>query len=134
MSEIKANENGCHEPAYAIACPTTIDKAVAISVPASIKTYADIGDVEAYCSCEPVVTPGWHPKGQKCGFCAFTVKQEIYVRLPITFGAEVYVGEAYTDCDGATPHPYPPKGDNTPENCVTCCDNDYDNTCEGKCK
>lgn len=133
MSEITVNDKGCHEPAHTVTCPTTTDKSVVISVPASVRTYADVGAVEAYCSCEPVVTPGWHPHGQKCGFCAFTVKQEIFVRLPITFGAEVYVGDAYTDCDGAAP--YPPHGGNAPEHCEGCGDNDYvDNApnCIGK--
>jgi len=123
MSEITVNDKGCHEPARSVVCPTTVDKSVVISVPASVKTFADIGHVEAHCACEPIVTPGWHPHGQRCGFCAFTVKQEIFVKLPITFGAEVYVGDAYTDCDGAM-H-CPPREENTPEHCEICCDNDY---------
>ena len=98
MSDITIINKLCPEPAHTVACTGKIEKEVKLSLPGAIKPFADVGPIDAHCSGEPVVVPGWHPCGQKGGFCVFTVKQKVIVELPITFGADVYLDDVYTDC------------------------------------
>ena len=117
MSDIAFVDKLCPEPIHVVACTDRVEKEVKLSLPAAIKPFAEIGNIEAHCLGEPTVTPGWHPCGQKDGFCVFTVKQRVSIELPITFGADVYLDEVYTDC-GHEPHenlPYP-------QDTCGCCD------------
>ena len=40
--------------------------------------------------------------GVKNGVCSFTVSQNICVAVPVEFGANAVVGEAYVDCLGVS--------------------------------
>ncbi|MDR0905232.1 MAG: hypothetical protein LBN00_03505 [Oscillospiraceae bacterium] len=109
MSDITSNENYSHDSSYSVTCPTTVEKRAIVSVPASIKPFAVIGPIEACCGGEPAVTPGWNPIGHKNCSCDFTVSQEISVRIPICFGADIIIGDVYAECV-IHPGPLPPHG------------------------
>ncbi|MDR0839427.1 MAG: hypothetical protein LBN99_07265 [Oscillospiraceae bacterium] len=135
MSDATLNENADGDSCFSITCPATIEKSAIISVPARIKPFALVGPIEACCDGNPVVTPGWHPIGHERCSCEFTISQEISVRIPISFGADVTVGDVFADCDShpGYPHPKPPydpgqKPGKYPPNAP---DNDNDCGCGG---
>ena len=50
-----------------------------------------------------MVTPGRVVcEGVRNGACVFTISQDICVSVPVEFGAEATVGEAYVNCGGAS--------------------------------
>ena len=41
-------------------------------------------------------------EGIRSGACVFTISQDFCVSVPVEFGAEATVGEAYVNCGGAS--------------------------------
>jgi hypothetical protein len=118
MSDITSNENYSHDSSYSVTCPATVEKCAVVSVPASIKPFAVVGPIEACCGGEPIITAGWNPIGHKDCSCDFTVSQEISVRIPICFGADIIIGDVYAECGGRSPHPpHPPHYPDGDEEC-----------------
>lgn len=84
-------------------CPAVGYQSASICVPVTITPYAQAGVTMTKCCGDPIVTPGKEPcQGVKNGTCAFTIAQNICVSVPINFGADAVVGDAYVDCGDAT--------------------------------
>lgn len=80
-------------------CPTVGYQAANICVPVSIEPYAKAGATLTKCCGNPTVIPGRQIcGGVKNGICSFTLSQSICVAVPVEFGANAIVGEAYVDC------------------------------------
>ena len=80
-------------------CPTVGYQAANICVPVSVEPYARAGATLTKCCGTPTVIPGRQICGGiKNGICSFTLSQSICVAVPVEFGANATVGEAYVDC------------------------------------
>ena len=76
-------------------CPTVGYQAASICVPVTVTPYANAGAT--------VVIPGRQIcAGVKNGVCSFTLSQNVCVAVPVEFGANASVGEAYVECLGAS--------------------------------
>ena len=84
-------------------CPSVGYQAASICVPVTIEPYAKAGATKTKCCGNAVVVSGAQPcAGIKNGTCSFTISQNICVAVPVDFGANAVVGEAYVDCKGAS--------------------------------
>lgn len=84
-------------------CPSVGYQAVTISVPITVKPFAQTGTTITKCCGSPIVKPGKTiGTGTKNGICNFTIGQNIVVAIPVAFGAEAYVGDTYVDALGAS--------------------------------
>ena len=80
------------------ACPVLEKKELTISIPVSIKGFAEVGEVKTKCGCHETIC------GDDCKGChdaedKFVITQKINVEIPLTFGAKTKVGEAIVDFD-----------------------------------
>lgn len=93
MSELTENQT----------CPTVGYQAATVCVPVTIEPYATAGATKTKCCGNAIVVSGATPcGGVKNGTCSFTISQNICVAVPVDFGANAVVGEAYVDCKGAS--------------------------------
>lgn len=84
-------------------CPTVGYQSASICVPVTITPYVQAGVITTKCCGAPIVTTGKVPcQGLKNGTCTFTIAQDICVSVPINFGADAVVGDAYVHCGDAT--------------------------------
>lgn len=72
---------------------------VGICVPVTVVPYAYPGDVTTICCGSPVITSYLGACQGTTTECTFTVTQAVCITVPLTFGAEVAVGEAKIECD-----------------------------------
>ena len=93
------NDCGCFEGK----CPANIFEEARISVPAAVRGYADVDNVEINCFGPPSITRcPCEARGAADAASMFTVSQNVRVKIPIMFGAKAEVGEAnvdYNPCD-----------------------------------
>ena len=81
-------------------CPAKASEEVRVTVPVTVRAFADCDKVELHCIGGAVITkncddtPGRPDKVSK-----FTVSQKMRVEIPIVFGAECDVGEGHVDFD-----------------------------------
>ena len=79
-------------------CPTVAAKEVQISVPVSIRAFAEVGDIRTTCIGAAVITPnGAHPRRHCDNVFKFVISQCIKVDVPVVFGCNTEVGEACAD-------------------------------------
>lgn len=84
-------------------CPAVGYQAASICVPVTIEPYAKAGATRTKCCGTATVVSGRVAcEGVKNGTCAFTIAQDICVAVPVEFGANAVVGEAFVDCKGAS--------------------------------
>lgn len=84
-------------------CPAVGYQAVAVSVPVTVRPFARTGTTATRCCGTPLVKSGRDVgPGTKNGFCSFTIGQNLVVAIPVAFGAQASVGDAYVDCLGAS--------------------------------
>lgn len=84
-------------------CPAVAYQAAAVCVPVTVVPFAHTDGTITHCCGDPVVTTGDKPcAGKKKGTCTFTISQNICVEVPVIFGADAVVGDAYVDCKGAS--------------------------------
>lgn len=84
-------------------CPAVGYQAVTVSVPVTVKPFAQSGITVTRCCGTPIVRSGKDiGAGTKNGMCNFTIGQNIVVAIPVAFGAQATVGDTYVDCLGAS--------------------------------
>ena len=84
-------------------CPTVGYQSASICVPVTVTPFAQTGSTVTKCCGTPTITQGRDIcGGVKGGSCLFTISQDICVAVPVEFGAEAVVGEAYVNCGGAS--------------------------------
>ena len=84
-------------------CPAVGYQSASVCVPVTVTPFAQTGATTTKCCGSPVVTPGRAIcEGVRNGACVFTISQDICVSVPVEFGAEAAVGEAYVNCGGAS--------------------------------
>lgn len=81
-------------------CPTVGYQDVNVTVPVSVKPYANVLTPRIICCGAAVVTTN-DKKCGKCDVCSFTISQKIKVEIPVVFGAKTEIGEPCAECDGA---------------------------------
>lgn len=86
-----------------ITCPAVGYQPATICVPVTVEPFAKAGITRTKCCGDALVIPSRQGcTGIKNGVCIFTASQNICVAVPVEFGANATVGEAYVDCKGAT--------------------------------
>lgn len=84
-------------------CPTVGYQAASVCVPVTVTPYANAGATLTKCCGSATVIPGRQIcSGVKNGVCSFTLSQNVCVAVPVEFGANASVGEAYVECLGAS--------------------------------
>lgn len=84
-------------------CPTVGYQAATVCVPVTVTPYANAGATVTKCCGAATVIPGRQIcSGIKNGVCSFTLSQNVCVAVPVEFGANASVGEAYVECLGAS--------------------------------
>ena len=79
-------------------CPSNAFEEVNVTVPITVRAYADIGNVDLKCMGSAVITRNCDdPPGVPHAVSKFTVRQKMRVDIPIVFGAETDVGEGYIE-------------------------------------
>lgn len=77
-------------------CPAGAYEDVYVTVPVAVRAFVDIGDVEIVCNGSPIITRNsYDVLGTPGAVSYFTVKQNLGVDIPMTFGAEADVGEGH---------------------------------------
>ena len=66
-----------------------------VCVPVEVIPFADPGDIKTFCCGEPIVTSY---KDHCNGKCSFMITQYICVQVPVTFGADAFVGDPRVSC------------------------------------
>ena len=79
-------------------CKVDAFQRASICVPVTVVPYAYPGDVTTICCGSPVITPYLGVCQGTASECMFTVTQAVCITVPLTFGAEVAVGEAKMEC------------------------------------
>ena len=80
-------------------CPAFGFQKLSVCVPVTVTPFAKPGATETKCCGDPVVKPGDSTcTGRKNGACNFTITQEICVKVPVEFGADVNVGDTFVEC------------------------------------
>lgn len=83
-------------------CLTQSTQQATVCVPVTVTPYAVVGQTQTYCCGEPVVTAGDTVcEGTPSGSCTFTVRQDVRVSVPISFGADATTGAYSVLCGGA---------------------------------
>ena len=96
-------------------CPAVGYQSASVCVPVTVTPFAQAGATTTKCCGSPVVTPGRTTcEGLRNGACVFTISQDICVSVPVEFGAEATVGEAYVNCGGASAEDICTNGDSVP--------------------
>lgn len=84
-------------------CPAVGYQAATVCVPVTVEPFAKAGATRTKCCGDAAITPGKQVcGGVKNSVCSFTVSQNICVAVPVEFGANAVVGEAYVDCLGVS--------------------------------
>ena len=84
-------------------CPAVGYQSASVCVPVTVTPFAQAGSTTTKCCGSPVVTPGRAVcEGVRNGACVFTISQDICVSVPVEFGAQATVGEAFVNCGGAS--------------------------------
>ena len=84
-------------------CPAVGYQSASICVPVTVTPFAQAGITTPKCRGDPVVTPGREVcAGVKNGSCFFTFTLDIWVAVPVEFGAVATVGDSYINCNGAS--------------------------------
>ena len=84
-------------------CPAIGYQAATICVPVTVEPFARAGMTRTKCCGEAVVLPGRQVcAGVKNGTCAFTLSQNVCVAVPVEFGANAVVKEAFVECLGSS--------------------------------
>ncbi len=82
-------------------CGSVVTQRMSICVPVTVTPWARVGDINAECCGEPVLTPGTVLcPGDEDASCSFTISQQLCMQIPMTFGATAVPGTPRTDCDG----------------------------------
>lgn len=92
-------------------CPAYGSQRATVCVPVTVSPYATVGETTTYCCGDPVVTPGAIAcGGTPMGSCTFTIRQDVCISVPVSFGATAVVGQYSVLCSDAT----------TGESCPDC--------------
>lgn len=84
-------------------CPAIGYQATTVCVPVTVIPYAKAGATVTKCCGNATVISGKQVcSGVKNGICSFTMSQNLCIAVPVDFGANAMVGEAYIDCKGAS--------------------------------
>jgi len=80
-------------------CPAVGTQRVSVCLPVTVTPFARVGNIEFSCCGNAVVMPGVRQcPGIENGTCSFTITQVMCVKVPVDFGAETDVGEAFVNC------------------------------------
>ena len=83
-------------------CPASASEDVNVTVPVTVRAYANCGNVELHCMGGAVVTRNSNDTpGRPDMISKFTVSQKMRVEIPMMFGCECDVGEGYVDFDSS---------------------------------
>ena len=80
------------------ACPADCFQKIEISLPVSTKPFTDVGEIEIKCCGKPTITSEVSSERVEHGECNFTVKQELCIEVPITFGVETETKDSSFKC------------------------------------
>lgn len=81
------------------ACPTVSSHETTACMPVCISPFAEPGQVVVECTGAPVITNGYNTCGGTAnGCCEFTISQSMRIDIPVSFGANVQIGETYVSC------------------------------------
>ena len=95
-NEFERNQDACLENT----CPADGYQDVTVCLPVEVKPFADVGKIKVKClGSSDVNCSEKGCCGEIKGKCNFTISQKIRVEVPVTFGADVEVGEARIDCE-----------------------------------
>ena len=79
-------------------CPSMTHEEATVTVPVSVRAFANVGNVEFKCMGQAVVTRNSDfTPGRPCAVSKFTISQKLRVDIPIKFKAEAETGEGYVD-------------------------------------
>ena len=94
-------------------CEGVIDEEVAtVCLPVLVIPHADVGPIEVKCDKRPgIELECKRCKGKPNGCCEFAITQKIRVKIPVTFSADVEIGETFIDCKCDKPYPPHPHGE-----------------------
>lgn len=97
------------------ACPVNASHETTACVPVKIKPFANPGKVSVECCGCPIIKIG---EAECCGTlngcCEFSISQKMKIDIPVTFGADIKVGETYVQC-GRT------EGESDGDGCICSC-------------
>lgn len=82
------------------ACHNVFYQTDLISVPVKVTPFAKAGPVKTVCCGSPIITTGECTQGTTGKVCEFTITQKICVKLPLAFGASVFIDHARVQCGG----------------------------------
>lgn len=95
-----------------VSCENVFFQKEKVCVPVTVKSFATPGDATVTCCGKPVVmNQNACPSGNMS--CTFTVTQELCIKIPITFGADVETGRATVQCGEVTTTPCDCDADDT---------------------
>lgn len=101
MSDYENTENILDESKHGKSCPVTACQKANVCIPVTIKPFGIPGKTRIKCCGKACIVNGSTcASGKKS--CSFTISQDIYVEIPVEFGAEAKVGEASIDCTGVS--------------------------------
>lgn len=96
-------EDKTNTPTGEQVCPAVGCQTASICVPVTVTPFAHTGAPFTECCGDPVVAPGENACcGIRNGSCSFTISQNIRVAVPVQFGAQTTVGDAYVACSGVS--------------------------------
>lgn len=88
-------EEGCEEVFF---------QKAKVCVPVKVTPFATPGEIKVKCCNRPIISNNkMCPSGDTS--CMFTVTQELCIKIPITFGADVETGKATVQCKEVTKEP-----------------------------
>ena len=77
-------------------CPSKVNENVVVTVPVTVKGFADVGEVDIHCNGPAVITRNSHHcPGKPHAISKFTVAQKIVVDIPLYCSVEADVGEGH---------------------------------------
>lgn len=87
------------KPMHKIGCPTVGYQDVEVSVPVTVKAFAEVGNAKTQCLGKATVSSHHDcDAGRPGAVCKFTISQKLRVEVPVVFGAKAEVGDASIDC------------------------------------
>lgn len=82
-------------------CTVNGQQLIDVSVPVTVKPFANVGRIITRCCGQPTITPGIDDtRGIPDGECEFTISQRLCVEVPVEFGAAVETGPTHVLCEG----------------------------------
>jgi len=79
-------------------CPANAFEEVTVTVPVTVRAFADVGHVDLKCMGPAMITRNCDDlPGTPYAVSKFTIRQKLRVEIPVVFGAEADVGEGHID-------------------------------------